>query len=312
MGSHASLFRRTALSATLTAAAATAVVLAPLTTAKADPTAAGGTSPVPAWATAGLSAIHPGVATVTNGAASCTSNFVFTDAAGHAYLGQAAHCSSKGQATQTNGCDTKSMPLGTPVRLGASGVDGKLVYNSWLAMGKAGEGDKNACASNDFALVRIPDKAIEKVNPSIPVFGGPTSLRTSPIPAGEAVLSYGSSPLRGGLSVLSPKQGVSLGTNPSGWEHTVYTATPGVPGDSGSGFVDASGAAFGVLSTLALAPLPGSNGVTDLAMALDYAQKHSGIKGLKLATGTQKFAPGLLPVAGGITGGSVAPKPAGR
>jgi hypothetical protein len=230
-------FRRTALSAVLTAAAATAAIMAPGGGALA---AAPDASPVPQWATDGLSMIHPGVVTVTKNQ-SCTSNFVFLDEKNNAYLGQAAHCSGTGNASETNGCSAKSLPLGTPVTLGASGAKGKMVYNSWLAMQEAGETDKNACADNDFALVSIPKSALSKVNPTIPVFGGPTGLRSGELKAGEAVLSYGNSPLRGGLSVLSPKQGVSLGTERDGWGHTVYTATPGVPGDSGSGFFDAQG-----------------------------------------------------------------------
>ncbi len=253
--------------------------------------------------------IHPGILTVTE-KASCTSNFIFLDGDKNAYVGQAAHCSGKGNATETNGCTSKSHPLGTPVNLGASGEVGELVYNSWLAMQKTGEKDAAACSSNDFALVKIPASGLAKTNPSIPVFGGPTALRTTALSAGEAVLSYGNSPLRGGLSYLSPKQGVSLGTSPSGWEHQVYTATPGVPGDSGSGFFDSEGRAFGVLSTLALVPIPGSNGVADLAHALEYAQKHSGIKGLHLAKGTTAFAPGLIPAAGGILPAAEAPAPA--
>jgi hypothetical protein len=305
MSSRRSLFRRTALSAVLTGAAATAAVLAPGGGAQAA-------SPVaPAWAAVGLSMIHPGIATITDKAA-CTSNFIFLDGDNHAYLGQAAHCSGTGNATETNGCSSKSLPLGTPVGLGASGVKGSLVYNSWTAMQAAGEKNPATCANNDFALVRIPDQALPKTNPSIPVFGGPTELRTTPVEAGEAVLSYGASPLRGGISLLSPKQGVSLGTGEEGWAHQVYTATPGVPGDSGSGFFDSNGRAFGVLSTLALVPVPGSNGVADLAKALAYAQKHSGIKGLHLAKGTAPFAPGMIPAAAAILPGSTASTPTGR
>lgn len=44
-----------------------------------------------------------------------------------------------------------------------------------------------------------------------------------------------------------------------------------------------------VLSTLSLAPLPASNGVIDLGLALDYAVAHSGIPGLYLALGTTPF-----------------------
>ena len=75
----------------------------------------------------------------------CTANFVFTDASGNVYLGQAAHCSSTGGDTETNGCTTKSLPLGTPIYSGDlvnGGVQngtliGTLAYNSWIAMQKA-------------------------------------------------------------------------------------------------------------------------------------------------------------------------------
>src|SRR5687767_7125759 len=63
--------------------------------------------------------IHPGVMTFTEGA-QCTSNFVFRDGGG-TYLGQAAHCSGTGAATDTDGCDAGTLPLGTPVEIdGAS------------------------------------------------------------------------------------------------------------------------------------------------------------------------------------------------
>src|SRR3954451_12677085 len=72
-----------------------------------------------AWAPAATAPIHPGVQTVTAGG-QCTSNFVFQDASG-TYLGQAAHCSSTGGQTSTDGCDTGSQPIGTPVDIeGAS------------------------------------------------------------------------------------------------------------------------------------------------------------------------------------------------
>jgi len=79
---------------------------------------------------------------------------------------------------------------------------------------------------------------------------------------GDNVYSYGNSELRLGLSQLSPKRGVSLGDGAGGWTHTVYTVTPGIPGDSGSGFLNASGQAIGILSTLELAPTPAANAPT--------------------------------------------------
>ena len=37
--------------------------------------------------------------------AQCTANFVYTDGAGNVYVGYAAHCAGKGEATDTNGCN---------------------------------------------------------------------------------------------------------------------------------------------------------------------------------------------------------------
>jgi hypothetical protein len=75
----------------------------------------------------------------------------------------------------------------------------------------------------------------------------------------------------------------------------VYTVTPGIPGDSGSAFLDASGKALGVLSTVAIAPLPGSNGVGDVAKELGYLNSTGGFS-VTLASGTEAFRGPLLPI----------------
>jgi len=116
----------------------------------------------------------------------------------------------------------------------------------------------------------------------------------SPLAAGR-VYSYGNSVLRLGISKLSPKTGLGLAPEAGGWTQNVYTVTPGVPGDSGSAFLDAQGRAVGVLSTLAILPLPGSNGVGSLQKEMDYARSH-GVPGLTLVPGTEPFQARLLPV----------------
>ena len=134
-----------------------------------------------------------------------------------------------------------------------------MVYNSWLTMQQLGETDADTCAYNDLALIRIDPADVGKVNPSIPFFGGPTGLRTAGTALGDQVYSYGNSELRARPHASSARSsGVSLGDAGNGWSHTVYTVTPGIPGDSGSAFVDANGKALGVLSTVAIAPLAGS------------------------------------------------------
>lgn len=257
----------------------------------------------PSWAPADSADIHPGVQTYTNGG-QCTANFVFTDADDNVYVGQAAHCSGTGEATDTNGCEAGTLPLGTKVTFNEGGNpasegtqvgSGKLAYSSWNTMQARGESDENTCAYNDFGLVKVDAGDVSKVNPSVPFFGGPSGINTTGTKAGDRVYSYGNSSLRGGLTVLSPKIGASLGADSStgGWTHPLYTFTPGVPGDSGSAFLDKEGKAVGTLSTLGLLPLPLSNNIGDLAQELAYAQKHSGIDGLKLVNGTESFDPVL-------------------
>ena len=246
-------------------------------------TAAATATATPATADhAGDPTIHPGVMTVTDGA-QCTANFVFRSGA-DVLIGQAAHCSGTGGSTETDGCDAGSLPLGTKVEIDGASQPGTMVYNSWLTMQRVGEQDENACQYNDFALIKLDPADHGAVSPTIPVLGGPSGTDSDGVRFGESVFSYGNSSLRLGISALSPKEGVSLGTNGGGWNHPVYTVTPGIPGDSGSAFLSEGGQALGVLSTLALAPLAGSNGVSDLAKMLDYANAKDGL-GATLATG---------------------------
>ena len=261
-------------------AAALAVVLAALA-----PSAAS------AWAPTATASIHPGVQTFTSGA-QCTANFVFADAT-DVYIGQAAHCSGTGGQTETDGCSSGSLPIGTAVEVTGAGKPGTLAYNSWLAMQARGETDPDACAYNDLALIRLDPADVARVNPSVPGFGGPVGTGSAG-ELGSTVYSYGNSELRGGISKLSPKQGIVIRDEGNGWSHDVSTLTPGVPGDSGSGFLNGGGEAIGVLSTLQLAPLPGSNGVGDLAKELAYLHTVAGFDGVQLVPGTEPFKPNLV------------------
>jgi hypothetical protein len=69
--------------------------------------------------------------------------------------------------------------------------------------------------------------------------------------------------------------------------------TPGIPGDSGSGFFNSSGQAFGVLSTLHILPTAGANGVGDLAKEIAYMHANSSLSGVNLVPGTEPFNPNL-------------------
>lgn len=247
----------------------------------------------PDWAPVGSATIQPGNQTITDGA-QCTSNFVFYDAANYVYMGQAAHCSGTGGVTETNGCDSGSLANGTPVEIEDATQPGTMVYNSWIAMQQAGETNAAACDFNDFALVRVHPADAGSVNPTIPFWGGPTGT-TASVADLSKVLSYGNSSLRLGLDPLKPKEGVKVATEGGGWSHGVYTVTPGIPGDSGSAFIDGAGRAFGVLSTLQIAPRVGSNGVSDVSRAVAYMESHGG-PDVTLANGTEPFTGPLLPL----------------
>jgi hypothetical protein len=264
---------RKALTAAIAVAAISVLAIAP--------------SVASAWAPASSATIHPGVQVFTDGA-QCTSNFVFQDGS-NVYLGQAAHCSGTGAATETDGCDSGSLPIGTPVEVTGASHPGTLVYNSWLTMQSKGETDADTCAFNDLALIKLDPADVANVNPSVPALGGPTGVGTWGN-SGSTVYTYGNSELRGGITALSPKKGVVVQNAPSGWSHDVYTVSPGIPGDSGSGFMDANGGAIGILSTVQLAPLAGSNGVGDLAKELAYMRANaSGFSGVNLVPGTEPF-----------------------
>lgn len=288
-----STIRRALAAAGVAAVVLTGGVVSTQSPAQADPT----------WAPADTAAIHPGTMMYTAGA-QCTANFVYTDDAGSVYVGYAAHCAGQGESTDTDGCQVDSVPLGTKVdfvdngSLVSSGTkvgSGTLVYSSWITEHRLGTTDANTCAYNDLALVEVDSADVGKVNPSVPFWGGPTGLDTDGTKAADRVWTYGNSSLRAGLKPLAPHTGISLGDQAAdgGWTHPLYTVGPGIPGDSGSGFMSAGGKAVGTLSTLGLAPLPLSNNIGDLAKELTFAQQHSGIAGLRLVNGTEPFRPKL-------------------
>jgi hypothetical protein len=242
----------------------------------------------PAWAPASTAKIHPGVQTITAGG-QCTANFVFFDSSNNVYIGQAAHCATTSGSTVTNGCQAGSLGLNTAVSVGGASRSGKLVYSSWLAMKAANEPVTSVqCQFNDFALVQLDPADYAKVNPSIPFWGGPVALDTTGAGTDSKVYTYGNSSLRLGISQLSPHVGICTnGDTGTSWSHRVYTVTPGIPGDSGSAFLDQYGQALGDLVTLSA---DGSNNVSDMNHELTYLKAHSSFTTLQLAIGTEPFS----------------------
>lgn len=226
--------------------------------------------------------IHPGVQMVT-GNGQCTANFVFTEGE-DVYIGYAAHCAGLGEQTDTNGCQVRSLPLGTPVVIQGASKPGSLAYSSWAAMQAAGETDPDTCANNDFAFVKIDPADRDRVSPTVKHWGGPTSIAVGEIPFTHGLRAYGNSGLRLGLTPVSPMLGVTTGTSGNGWVRHALTVLPAVPGDSGMPLITDRGAAVGLLSSITIFPSVGQLNFTDLGRALDYARGH-GFPGLQLAFG---------------------------
>jgi hypothetical protein len=235
--------------------------------------------------------ITPGVLMLSpideNSANACTAAFVFSGG-GKTYLGYAAHCAGAGTAMGLSGCRERSLPLGTTVLIEdktGTRSNGRLAYSSWATMQQRGESDQSLCLLNDFALVQVDPAAVGSVDPTVPILGGPAALDSNGMAAGEPVFSY--QPNNGGTVV---KEGDVVSEGAGGRSHRVVTNPPGRPGDSGSGYLDGNGRAFGVLSVQYLDG-SGANGVTDLAMALSYANRYGGIGRIALVAGRKPFAP---------------------
>ncbi|MBC8091618.1 MAG: serine protease [Pseudonocardia sp.] len=219
-------------------------------------------------------------------ASGCTAAFVFQGQE-DTYLGYAAHCAGDG-VMGLSGCEEPTLPLGSPVVIeGPDGarITGALAYSSWTTMQELGETADELCFLNDFALVALDSADVGAVDPSVPEIGGPTGLDDDGTERGESVVSY--QPQRSADAI---KSGVSRGDRAGGRTHQVVTEPAGNPGDSGSGYLDGDGEAFGVLSTqITAGPARTANGVTDLALALDYASEFGGLGEITLVEGTAAF-----------------------
>jgi hypothetical protein len=205
-----------------------------------------GTSP-PAASTSGVSVTAVSAGGCMIAPHGCTMNFIFTDGASK-YIGTAGHCVQGGK--------TVVMQVASRV----SPIDANSVLVTLAAIGTVSR-SWNAGIGKDFALV--------KVNAGWPVVSGvggalgPTGVFCGD-PLGQPVMHYG----HGYIFFVEqghPKFGevvpdVSLIFRPSaaGFNWVGY----GLPGDSGSGVMNAAGLAVGDLTHgLAVAgiPVPGLN-----------------------------------------------------
>ncbi len=210
------------------------------------------------WPDADVADIRPGSRIVIQDVGQCTANFVFRGT-GHRsdrlYLGTAAHCVGEN--------------IGNAVRLRSSSgtVIGNVAFSAWKESGHSlGLGGSD----RDFALIELDPAVHGRVHPSMIHFGGPTGLMpVEEVAAAQKVATYGNSGLRYGVHPSNHREGYVTSVNEP-WTVYVFTVTPAVWGDSGSGMIMGDGRALGVVVTLGFVP-PGSTGITALSTSLDLA-----------------------------------------
>ena len=163
-------------------------------------------------------------------------------------------------------------------------------------MQSKGETDADTCAYNDLALVKVDPADVGSVNPSIPFWGGPTGVHSGGTAAGDTVYSATATPSCAAASPSSARSRArasattaTAGATPSTRSRPASPATPGRPSSTPAATRSA------ILSTVAIAPLAGSNGVGDVAKELAYANSTGGF-GVTLAQGTEAFTGPLLPI----------------
>lgn len=235
------------------------------------------------WTPADQATIRPGAQLVSE-TGGCTANFVYTDGA-EVFIGSAAHCTAEGSSV--DGCANPSLAPGALVEVEGAVHPATLAYSSWHTMQVTGEADRDACLYNDFALLRLDPRDHGRVNPTVPVWGGPLGLSAG-ARAGDRVYFYGQPD--GSRASQARVENRSGGGRTYRVRAGLLGLDAGVPGDSGSGWMDPTGRAVGVLSTIELLPSPLANGVSDLAMALAYMRQHTDLDAT-VAVATEPFAP---------------------
>ena len=133
--------------------------------------------------------------------------------------------------TDTNGCDSGSLPIGTRSRSPAPPSSGTLVYNSWIAMQQPGRRIPTRAHTTTSRSCGSRRRDAAAVNPSVPGFGGPTGLAEPPSNAGATVFTYGNSSLRGGVTQAQPRAGRRRRRSRA--TAGAVTSTPSTPGHPG-------------------------------------------------------------------------------
>lgn len=165
----------------------------------------------------------------------CTYNWVFTDAAGTAYIGTAGHCTDTvGELVALGDTDPETDSIGV------------VVFDSDETMG--------ADTLVDFALIRLNADRVAEAHPAMLGWDGPKGwVAAGEANAGDIVGLHGYGTVLGDREATRDRSGVLLDAD----EREYRADMPAVPGDSGSPLIHvASGKALGIISRFNTGDIP--------------------------------------------------------
>jgi hypothetical protein len=168
----------------------------------------------------------------------CTANFVWTSGATR-YLGAAGHCFIPAGTTATHGSGADYDASGVRVSVCVSncsfgGETGFVLTGNLVSLGAVAYARQTAAdgdIGNDFGVVTIPATLASLIRPSMPVFGGPTTVEE--VAQAQLLCHYGNGVVVGETFLTMARVGVGGGATPTYWMGDLAAA----PGDSGSAVV---------------------------------------------------------------------------
>lgn len=168
----------------------------------------------------------------------CTANFIW-ESGGTRYLGAAGHCFIPEGATATHGPGADFDASGVRVSVCVSncsfgGQLGGAITGNMVVLGNVAysrQTDVSGDVGNDFGIVTIPSSLASLVRPSMPVFGGPSSVED--VTTGAVLCHYGNGVGVGEIFLTMARFGIGGGSTVSYWMADLLAA----PGDSGSAVV---------------------------------------------------------------------------